>query len=109
MDKLDVAIIGCGMSGLAAGIRLAHFGKRVCIFERHNAPGGLKKSKGGYHAWQSRDMVNWVHHGPITEGFSKWMTSAEYVDGKAYFYYDFPNDQDPHLYIDEDLTKSPFQ
>jgi phytoene dehydrogenase-like protein len=37
----DVAIIGAGMSGLAAGIRLAHFGKRVCIFERHNAVGGL--------------------------------------------------------------------
>ncbi|MDP1578951.1 MAG: NAD(P)/FAD-dependent oxidoreductase [Candidatus Didemnitutus sp.] len=37
----DVAIIGAGMSGLAAGIRLAHFGKRVCIFERHNASGGL--------------------------------------------------------------------
>ncbi len=37
----DVAIIGAGMSGIAAGIRLAHFGKRVCIFERHNAPGGL--------------------------------------------------------------------
>jgi len=29
------------MSGLAAGIRLAHFGRKVCIFERHNAPGGL--------------------------------------------------------------------
>jgi len=37
----DIAIIGAGMSGLAAGIRLAHFGKRVCIFERHNAIGGL--------------------------------------------------------------------
>jgi phytoene dehydrogenase-like protein len=37
----DVAIIGAGMSGLAAGIRLAHFGKKVCIFERHNATGGL--------------------------------------------------------------------
>ena len=37
----DVAIIGAGMSGLAAGIRLAHFGQKVCIFERHNAPGGL--------------------------------------------------------------------
>ncbi len=37
----DVAIIGAGMSGLAAGIRLAYFGRRVCIFERHNAPGGL--------------------------------------------------------------------
>src|SRR5690606_7359657 len=45
----DVAIIGAGMSGLAAGIRLAHFGKRVCIFERHNAVGGLNSfySQGG--------------------------------------------------------------
>lgn len=69
-----------------------------------DAPGGLKPGKGGYHAWQSRDMVNWVHHGPVTEHFSRWVTSAEYIDGKAYIYYDFPNDQDPHLYIDADLT-----
>ncbi len=68
-----------------------------------NAPGGLKNGKGGYHAWQSRDMKNWVHHGPVTEGFSKWVTSAEWVDGKAYIYYDFPNDQDPHVYVDDDL------
>ncbi len=40
-EHYDVAIIGAGMSGLAAGIRLAGFGRRVCIFERHNAPGGL--------------------------------------------------------------------
>lgn len=40
-NHYDVAIIGAGMSGLAAGIRLAHFGKKVCIFERHNAVGGL--------------------------------------------------------------------
>lgn len=68
-----------------------------------NAPGGLKPGKGGYHAWQSRDMKNWVHHGPVTEGFSKWVTSAEWVDGKALIYYDFPNDQDPHVYVDDDL------
>ena len=68
-----------------------------------NAPGGLKPGKGGYHAWQSRDMKNWVHHGPVTEGFSKWVTSAEWVDGKAYIYYDFPNDQDPHVYVDDNL------
>ncbi len=37
----DVVIIGAGMSGLAAGIRLAHFGQKVCVFERHYAPGGL--------------------------------------------------------------------
>lgn len=37
----DVVIIGAGMSGLAAGIRLAHFEKSVCIVERHDAYGGL--------------------------------------------------------------------
>jgi hypothetical protein len=69
-----------------------------------NAPGGLNKSLGGYHAWQSRDMVHWVHHGPVAEKRTRWMTTAEFVDGKAYLYYDFPNDADPHLIIDEDLT-----
>ena len=37
----DVVIIGAGMSGLAAGIRLAYFDKRVCILEKHYAYGGL--------------------------------------------------------------------
>ena len=69
-----------------------------------NAPGGLKQPKGGYHAWQSKDMKNWVHHGAITDKKARWMTTAEYVNGQFYFYYDFPNDQDPHLYIDKDLT-----
>ena len=68
-----------------------------------DASGGLKPGMGGYHAWQSRDMKNWVHHGPVTEGFSKWVTSAEHIDGKTLIYYDFPNDQDPHVYVDEDL------
>lgn len=39
--KYDCIIIGAGMSGLAAGIRLAHFGKRVCIAEKHGRGGGL--------------------------------------------------------------------
>lgn len=37
----DTIIIGAGMSGLAAGIRLAHFDKRVCILEKHTVIGGL--------------------------------------------------------------------
>jgi phytoene dehydrogenase-like protein len=41
MSGPDVIIIGAGMSGLAAGIRLAHFGQRVVIFERHRRIGGL--------------------------------------------------------------------
>jgi phytoene dehydrogenase-like protein len=70
----DVAIIGAGMSGLAAGIRLAHFGRSVCIFERHNAVGGLnsfysiagRKFDVGLHA-----MTNFVPPGvkgtPLTK------------------------------------------
>jgi phytoene dehydrogenase-like protein len=37
----DTIIIGAGMSGLAAGIRLAHYNQRVCVLERHYTIGGL--------------------------------------------------------------------
>lgn len=39
--QYDVVIIGAGMSGLAAGIRLAMFDKKVVILEKHNISGGL--------------------------------------------------------------------
>ncbi len=39
--RTDVLIIGAGMSGLAAGIRLAHFGKSVLLLDRHYSVGGL--------------------------------------------------------------------
>jgi phytoene dehydrogenase-like protein len=46
----DVLIIGAGMSGLAAGIRLAYYGKKVCIVEKHHRVGGLNSfySRGGH-------------------------------------------------------------
>jgi len=46
----DVIIIGAGMSGLAAAIRLAYFEKRVLVLERHYAGGGLNSyyALGGY-------------------------------------------------------------
>lgn len=39
--NVDVLVVGAGMSGLAAGIRLAHFGKKVLLVDRHFSPGGL--------------------------------------------------------------------
>ena len=39
--KYDAIVIGAGMSGLAAGIRLAMFDKKVLILEKHSIPGGL--------------------------------------------------------------------
>ena len=62
----DVLIIGAGMSGLAAGIRLAYYDKRVCILEKHYRVGGLnsfynlggRKFDVGLHA-----MTNYVPRG----------------------------------------------
>jgi phytoene dehydrogenase-like protein len=70
----DVIIIGAGMSGLAAAIRLAYFDKKVLVLERHYAAGGLNSyyALGGYqfdvglHA-----MTNYVapgtHSAPLTK------------------------------------------
>ncbi|MEM8867249.1 MAG: FAD-dependent oxidoreductase [Verrucomicrobiota bacterium] len=40
-QHFETVIIGAGMAGMAAGIRLALAGKKVIILERHNASGGL--------------------------------------------------------------------
>jgi len=73
-NNYDTIIIGAGMSGLAAGIRLAMFDKKVCIVESHSIPGGLNSyySRGkrrldvGLHA-----MTNFVPKGtkrsPLTK------------------------------------------
>ncbi len=41
MSSYQIVIIGAGLSGLAAGIRAARFGKKVLIVEQHSRPGGL--------------------------------------------------------------------
>jgi phytoene dehydrogenase-like protein len=68
----DTIIIGAGMSGLAAGIRLAHFQDRVAILERHTTVGGLNS----YYRRRGRDYEVGLHavtnyaakgtrHGPL--------------------------------------------
>ncbi len=39
--RYDTIIIGAGLSGLAAGIRLAYYEKKVVVLERHTTIGGL--------------------------------------------------------------------
>jgi phytoene dehydrogenase-like protein len=62
----DTIIIGAGMSGLAAGIRLAHYDQRVCILERHYTIGGLNS----FYRLRGRDydvglhaLTNFAPHG----------------------------------------------
>lgn len=37
----DAVVIGAGFSGLAAAVRFASLGRKVCLLERHTIPGGL--------------------------------------------------------------------
>ncbi len=77
----DVVIIGAGMSGLAAGIRLAHFDKRVCVLDRHYLWGGLNSfyRLGGYrfdvglHA-----MTNYVEPGNRSAPLSRLLRQLRF-------------------------------
>jgi phytoene dehydrogenase-like protein len=83
----DAIIIGAGMSGLAAGIRLAMFDKRVVILERHYVWGGLnsfyqfkgKQFDVGLHA-----MTNYVKRGskgkPLTRLLKQLRLRHEQLD-----------------------------
>lgn len=53
----DTLIIGAGMSGLAAGIRLAYYDQRVCILERHYTIGGLNS----FYRLRKRDFDVGLH------------------------------------------------
>ncbi len=73
-QHFETVIIGAGMAGLAAGIRLALAGKHCIILERHNASGGLnsfysiegRKYDVGLHA-----MTNYVPKGTKGTPLSK--------------------------------------
>jgi phytoene dehydrogenase-like protein len=66
----DTIIIGAGMSGLAAGIRLAYYEKKVCILERHTMPGGLNS----FYRLDGRDFDVGLH--AMTNYVSKDVRSA---------------------------------
>lgn len=55
--SFDAIIIGAGLSGLACGIRLSHFGQKTVILESHYAPGGLNS----YYSRQGMDFDVGLH------------------------------------------------
>lgn len=70
----DTVIIGAGLSGLAAGIRLAYFDKKVCIVEKHYTIGGLNS----FYRLRKRDhdvglhaVTNYAEPGTKTGPLSK--------------------------------------
>ena len=72
--KYDTIIIGAGLSGLAAGIRLAYFDKSVCILERHTTIGGLNsfyRLRGRNHDVGLHAVTNYAAPGTKTGPLSK--------------------------------------
>ncbi|MFN0242414.1 MAG: phytoene desaturase family protein [Planctomycetota bacterium] len=57
MPAYDALVIGAGMSGLAAGIRLAQFDRRVLLVERHSLWGGLNS----FYKRQGRRLDTGLH------------------------------------------------
>jgi all-trans-retinol 13,14-reductase len=57
MADYQLIIIGAGLSGLAAGIRAARFGRKVLIVEQHHQPGGLNS----YYYRQGRVLESGLH------------------------------------------------
>ncbi|MEO1308239.1 MAG: Ig-like domain-containing protein, partial [Pseudomonadota bacterium] len=65
---------------------------------------GRYLSAQSYHAWFSSDMENWFYRGQVVpDGDGRWVTSADIIDGVTYIYSDVPNDQNPHVFIDDNL------
>ena len=76
----DAIVIGAGMSGLAAGIRLAMFDKKVVILEKHSIPGGLNSfyqrrnfDQGGIRQFDVglHALTNFIKKGEKGKPFSK--------------------------------------
>ena len=57
MADFQLIIIGGGLSGLAAGIRAARFGRKTLILEQHALPGGLNS----YYLRQGRLIETGLH------------------------------------------------
>ncbi|HQH16666.1 MAG TPA: NAD(P)/FAD-dependent oxidoreductase [Smithella sp.] len=123
MAQYDTVIIGAGMSGLAAGIRLAMFDQKVCILERHKVAGGLnsyyerqgRKLDVGLHA-----MTNFARKGergrPLTKllkqlriPYEKLELSQQNFSRIVFPEHDLSFSNDPQLLTDEIEKKFPDQ
>lgn len=83
----DTIIIGAGMSGLAAGIRLAMFNKKVIILEKHSISGGLNSyyqrknsDKGGIRQFDVglHALTNFIKKGEKGKPFSKLLKQLRF-------------------------------
>lgn len=79
--RYDTIIIGAGLSGLAAGIRLAYYEKRVLLLERHTTIGGLNsfyRLRGRNYDVGLHAMTNYVPPGTKTGPLAKLLKQLRF-------------------------------
>lgn len=71
-DEYDVAVVGAGFGGIAAGLELARRGARVAIFERLKYPGGCASTftRRGYQFESGATLFSGFGTGQL---FSRWI------------------------------------
>ena len=87
MREYDVVVIGAGMSGLAAAIRVGLAGRSVLLLERHEAPGGLNsfyRKDGRLHDTGLHALTNYAEPGdrraPLNKIFRQLRIPRETID-----------------------------
>ena len=79
-DSVDVAIVGGGITGLAAALNLAHGGASVAVFDTHEVGWGASSRNGGMVSVGSkRPAASWVQEYGLEMAARLWQASVETV------------------------------
>jgi len=82
-----VVVVGAGLAGLSAALRLAGAGRKVTVLERESVPGGRNGllNKDGYDAFNcvGEDMKDWLELTPLTPLYRAFYADGSQLDVHA--------------------------
>lgn len=98
MKNYDVIVIGAGNAGLSSAATLALEGKKVCVFEKHNIPGGCGTSfrRGRFEfevaLHQLSSMGTEAKPGPLRELFKEYgiLDQIEWIEIESLYKVNLP-------------------
>ncbi len=88
MKNYDTIIVGCGISGLLAGLALAKEGKRVLMLEKEDEVGGVCRSYdiSGFTVDTGPHLITGLEDGPIQELMDRYFDVVPtFVENGEYF------------------------
>lgn len=85
-NKYDYVIIGTGLSAITVGALLANAGKKVCLLEAHDTPGGYAHTfkQGDFHFCAQIHYIWGCHEGGIIKEFIKKINLDKEIEFNLY-------------------------